>query len=178
MVALLKQSNEQRVYTAVRGSTYTNEDATIIGPELERLSQAYGTEIPSLTPSQIIAAAQDISSPLHQYFDWDRDEAAHKWHLVQARHLVNAIRIEIVTYDRREQTRFSMPHMVSVKTSEERAYVPIGTVLETPELLGQIREQAERSAQYWYAQYKKYRRFEQFTSLGPLFDAIESIDSH
>ncbi len=53
--------------------------------ELERLRLLHGGV---LMPELVVNAARYKSSPLHESFDWDDGEAAHKWRLEQARRLI------------------------------------------------------------------------------------------
>lgn len=69
----------KKEYTAVPGSGFTEQDAQIIGPELERLAGLGVT-----TPDGIMDAAQDEASPLHPYFEWDNKAAAAKYREWQA----------------------------------------------------------------------------------------------
>jgi len=53
--------------------------------ELLRIAQEHGG---ILRPEDVIEAAKDARSPLHDQFDWSDDVAAHKWRLHQARNLI------------------------------------------------------------------------------------------
>ena len=48
-----------------------------------------------LTPEQVVEAARDPASPLHEEFEWDDTEAGHKWRLNQARTLIRSVRVTI-----------------------------------------------------------------------------------
>lgn len=48
-----------------------------------------------LRPEAVVQAAQDPNSLLHTYFEWDDDEAAAKWRLEQARHLIKSVQVFI-----------------------------------------------------------------------------------
>jgi len=50
-----------------------------------------------ITPQQVLDAARDEDSPLHPFFEWDDDEAAEKWRLMQARTLIKSVKVEIQT---------------------------------------------------------------------------------
>lgn len=45
------------------------------------------------TPEEIVAEAQKVTSPLHAYFEWDDDLAAHQYRIHQARKLVARVKI-------------------------------------------------------------------------------------
>ena len=66
-----------------------NLDANEVGPELETLYDRFG----HLTPDIVIDAAKDPGSAMHDYFEWDDAEAAHKYRKWQGRMIINSIRI-------------------------------------------------------------------------------------
>jgi len=41
-----------------------------------------------ILPSSVVEAARSSRSPLHKYFDWNDNKAAHEWRLQQARYLI------------------------------------------------------------------------------------------
>lgn len=48
-----------------------------------------------LLAESVVEAAKDKNSPMHDQFDWDDSEAAHKWRLTQAEGLIRKFRIVI-----------------------------------------------------------------------------------
>lgn len=73
----------------------------IIADRLVLLTQRCGG---SLTPNAVVEDAQDESSPLHAYFEWDDTEAARQWRLEQARALNRSVRVEVQTETRTVST--------------------------------------------------------------------------
>ena len=53
-----------------------------------------------LTPEQVVNAAADESSALHDCFTWDDSDAAAKWRLDEAREIIRSVRIETVIEER------------------------------------------------------------------------------
>ena len=49
----------------------------------------------ALTPAAVLNEAQKKSSPLHEYFVWDNSEAANRYRLKQAGHLIRCITVKI-----------------------------------------------------------------------------------
>ncbi len=49
-----------------------------------------------LFPSEVLNAARDENSPLHDFFEWDDSAAAEAYRLDQARELIRRIKIEVV----------------------------------------------------------------------------------
>lgn len=63
--------------------------------ELRRLYERDGY----LSPEQVLAAAQDETSPLHGHFEWDDGEAGNAWRLHQARTLIMRCKVTVVGGD-------------------------------------------------------------------------------
>ena len=53
----------------------------------------------------VVEAARPDTSPLHQQFDWEDSEAAHKWRMHQARNLIRVTVEYIGTGDQKTSTR-------------------------------------------------------------------------
>jgi hypothetical protein len=63
----------------------------IIKAELKKLEKNG-----KLTPFDVIEAARDKTSPLHEYFEWNDTEAARLYRIEQARGLIRTVKIEVV----------------------------------------------------------------------------------
>jgi hypothetical protein len=48
-----------------------------------------------ITAEQLVNAARDDDSPLHDYFEWDDTTAAHQWRITQARALIGSAKLNI-----------------------------------------------------------------------------------
>ena len=48
-----------------------------------------------ITPEDVVTEAEDVNSPLHHLFEWDDGEAAHRYRLDQARHLIRSVKVHI-----------------------------------------------------------------------------------
>lgn len=51
----------------------------------------------NLTPDAVLEDARSKKSPLHDCFEWDDSEAAHRYRLEQARTLIRSVRVEVTT---------------------------------------------------------------------------------
>lgn len=51
----------------------------------------------NLTPDAVLEDARSKKSPLHDQFEWNDGEAAHKYRLEQARTLIRSVRVEVTT---------------------------------------------------------------------------------
>lgn len=80
-----------------------DEQARIVRAELERI--AGNADLIGLTTEAVVEAARDPSSPLHGYFTWNIQDAAHKQWLAEARKLIQSVRYVIVSQDTNEPVR-------------------------------------------------------------------------
>src|SRR2546421_688544 len=69
-----------------------------------------------LRPPDVVDAARPKSSPLHEHFDWDDTDAAEKWRLEQARHLIR-FAIQVVEY---KGSNVVVPDFVSLSTDRHK----------------------------------------------------------
>lgn len=107
------------------GRRIKNVNPQEVGTELERIRTAKG----QLTPADVLEAATDPSSPLHNAFEWDDTAAAQQHRLAQARRLVASIRIL------NPPTAAPIVAYVSVKTPDHgRSYLPTVQALSDEEL--------------------------------------------
>ena len=68
-------------------SVQTHEIKQAALAELNRMAKGNAGRI---TPQQVVDAARNPDSPLHQFFEWDDQTAAERYRLVQARTLLRA----------------------------------------------------------------------------------------
>ena len=160
-------------YFAKQGSRYSNEDAKIIGPALERLGQA--------TAEDIVKTASEETSPLHTYFEWDNSVAADEYRKGQARIMAASIMIKVVDRGGKD-TDVRAFHAVKFDKSdiaeEHRRYVPIDVVRKNEGMSDQVIEEAKKQLHGWRTRYNAYRQlFPEFEQqLGPVFDIITKVE--
>lgn len=113
--------------------------------ELELLCDQHGGK---LSPLQVVEAATPIKHPLHDYFTWDNDVAAHEWRLHEARKLLR-VRIEIVLGEK----RVLIPAFTSdpaERALERASYVPTRRVFVSVDLRAAAVEDAlDRLLSWW-----------------------------
>lgn len=100
-----------------------------------------------LTAESVLAAAQDVSSPIHSLFEWDDTIAAHEYRLEQARRVV---RMTITTVEGERVRAFV--HLRSVDT-----YTPIEDALATTDWRQEILDQFHRDAAAFAAKWATHR---------------------
>lgn len=87
----------------------------------------------NLTPDRVIEDARNPKSPLHEYFEWDKDSAHAKYLVIQARELIRSVRvviernehkISVIGYVRDPDAKNGeqgYSSVASIKTDKERA---------------------------------------------------------
>ena len=99
--------------------------------ELERLARNG-----RLTPENVVLAAESPESPLHQYFTWDNDTAAHKCRLEEARTLIRRVKV-IVTVKKNTVVVPAYVHDPELE-GNEAGYVSIKTVKDEKKFKAKI----------------------------------------
>lgn len=95
----------------------------------------------TLTERLLVDVASDPASPLHDQFVWDNDLAADGFRIVQARLLINRVKISI----QEGETVRVMPAFVSViDGSGKRVRVGSERALANPDLLAQVLAQTRQ----------------------------------
>lgn len=139
------------------GRTLKNVNPQEVGEELERIRQEKGT----LVAADVLDAASDPGSPLHNAFEWDDTAAARQHRLNQARRLIVSIRVL------NSPTARPTVAYVSVKTPDKgRSYVPTIEAMSDEELqvrvLAEVRQAIEAIE----------RRYASFTEIADLLQNI------
>lgn len=166
-------------YYAVPGSGLTDKDAAVIGPEVARLEKRGASRV-----HDVLTAARDRQSPLHRYvFDCSRSDAADRYYLHNAGHVVRSIQVEVVT--RRKPDSEPVPHRMRAfypvhrddASSEEddgreRHYVSISTVLRSVDYSTQVWREGLRYLQLFRSRFKDYDDI-----FGPVIAAIDETEA-
>jgi two-component system, cell cycle response regulator CtrA len=87
-------------YFALTGSSFTNDDAGIIGPVLQEIAEAG-----DVTAEDVVQAAHSSNSPLRNYFEWDDAKAAHKYRVIQAGEMIDVVRVRFVSGGKEHSVR-------------------------------------------------------------------------
>ncbi len=135
-----------------------------ITKELIRLNQENGGV---LTPHEIVEAAKNENSPLHDFFDWNDTEAARKWRIEQARHMLRIC----VWYDNRVSEKNPMRVFVSLTTDrkENEGYRVITEVMNDEERRAVLMSDAEKELATFQ------RKYSMLVELNGIFDEIEKL---
>lgn len=140
-----------KTYMARPGSMMSHDDARRVGTFIDK---EFGER--TFTPQELLEKARPEKSPIHGDFDWDRDVAAEKWNLQQARQLIASIMLVEETKSGEVTTR-AFHHVVERSlTGKASVYVADHVVWQEPYLAAQVIERAKREFTAWQRRYTKY----------------------
>lgn len=129
-----------------------NEKATEVGNYLRKIAD--GKDIQSLTPEEVVQAAKDKSSPLHDIiFKLSEREAAYQYRLERARLLLRSLVVYYV--DNKGQTTTSQAFL-SVSEGPRVVYYESDYVWKTPSLRDSVVEEARRDLEAFLRRYQQY----------------------
>lgn len=157
-----------KVFKAKEGAAFSDAKAQIYGERLHELLSSHG----KLTPQLVVKDARKKMSPLHEFFEWDNDEAAKKFRLHQARMLMNSIELKVeVRNEKGKNNEIKVRAFLNVKDEEqeERFYTSAEVVLSKEEYSKQIMQEALREIQYWR------KKYSDLVELKPVFEVVDKI---
>lgn len=162
-----RRSSTAKIYTWVPGSRFNRDlDVVAIGQELDRLIAAHGQKLPAET---VVDTAANPTSPLHRVFEWDDDEAARQYRIVQAQHLLRSVQVTITTPERREVTmRLTVARERSAQPGKH-FYSTTEYALADPELRSEVLKQALREM----AAFR--RKYAELSELVPIFTVVDRL---
>lgn len=117
----------------------------------------------SATTAQILDKARDEKTELHKCFDWDDAEAAEKWRLQQARHIVCNLVIKEKSDTPRPEVR------VFFKTDADSGYKPTVMIMQDKDEYRKLLDRALAELNSFRAKYKT------LAELDGVFDAIDQL---
>lgn len=117
----------------------------------------------SATTAQILDKARDEQTELHKCFDWDDAEAAEKWRLQQARHIVCNLVIKEKSDTPRSEVR------VFFKTDADSGYKPTVMIMQDKDEYRKLLDRALAELTSFRAKYKT------LVELDGVFDAIDRV---
>ena len=119
-----------------------------------------------LTPKNLVEEARNRKSVLHNFFEWNNDEAGEKWRIHQATVLINQVEIEVG-----ESKMFAFEN-VSVQIEDgrnERVYMTPNEIASNSDLKKQVIKNALGIIATWQEKYKQY------AELSPIFTSIKKV---
>ena len=142
--------------------------------ETEKINQNVIKEIlaiekkDELTAESLLEKAKENNSSLHDFFEWDDTAAAEKWRMVQARNVINEVRVIV---NDTEMYAFESVRINAVtEETSEREYKPIVEILNNDDYKAQLVNRAMSEIEHWQ------KRYEQINELSPIFDSIDATN--
>lgn len=112
-----------------------------------------------LTPPGVVDEARDPAHPLHARFEWDNEVAGERYRLVQARELIQSVR---VTYTNPRGKTSDVRGFQSVRRESGWVYEPSSEVAQDPVTRSVVLAEMERE---WRSLHARYSQFEEFTAM-------------
>lgn len=147
-----------------KSGAHLKGDPQKVGERLEALREKHGG---ALTAAQVVRDAQAKSSPLHPCFEWDDSEAARKYRLAQAGHVMRCV---VISVEQPHGRPIVTPLLVNIRQEESptRVYTSAPEAFADPLLAEQIEQQAFRELRQFRQKYARVR------SLAHIFAAIDA----
>jgi len=149
------------------------KDEDKVAKRLMELQKKYG----ELQPHHVVNDARNSKSPLHHLFTWNKDKAAEKLWLIEAREIIRKLLIAtevngkviytraFVNIQRDDENELTLNSF----QSNESTYLNIGDILKNPKLREYALERAYRELESFE---RKYANFEE---LCIVIDAIQQL---
>ena len=163
-----------------RDGSQLHGDAQAAGERLHAIKASKS----ALTPELVLADASAKRSPLHAYFEWDDTEAAQKYRLAQAGHLIRSVVVTFEEVEPPSERQVSLQGVAAAPLSPARpvrAFLPIrdeegqSSYVPTQEAMadGDMRRQVlERAHAEMAAVGRKYRELQE---LSGVFQALDQV---
>jgi hypothetical protein len=144
------------IFAAWKSGCRISADAQKVADEILTIGR-------SATTAQILDKARDEKTELHKCFDWDDAEAAEKWRLQQARHIVCNLVIKEKNETPRPEVR------VFFKTDADSGYKPTVLIMQDKDEYRKLLDRALAELNSFKAKYKT------LVELDGVFDAIDKV---
>lgn len=148
--------------------------AEAIRSELLALSEGHGV----LTPELVVQRSRDPASALHQFFEWDDDQAAEKFRLVQAGALIRRVKLTIVraSTDNKVVIFGSVREWVSPQSERKSKANPGGGYAAVQTVLSDEDRRADLIATARSELMSLRRKYETLEELSAVWDAVDSLE--
>jgi hypothetical protein len=131
----------QRKYSIKEGSKIPAKKAGVVGRALHAIRERRG----KLTADVVVEEAKATKHPLHEFFDWNDRQAAQKYRLEQARHLMRSVYVII-----EEVHSDPIRAVVAFEQDDDLCdYVPIVEALSNAQQRQQLLDDARDELKSW-----------------------------
>lgn len=156
------------------GSRFTKAAIPVAEKALEAIAKPDGTFV----PQDVVDAAAPPRSPLHAFFEWDDTEAAREYRLHQARVLVRAVEVRVLTAENAEEW-VPKYNSVIVRTdagTQERRYATLSTVTRAPDLVAQVQTRLEEELLACRRRYEAHKHIPEFhRRFAAIFEEVDRL---
>jgi hypothetical protein len=148
--------------------------AEAIRSELLAINEEHGV----LTPELVVQRSREPASALHQFFEWDDDQAAEKFRLVQAGALIRRVRLTIVraSTETKVVTFGSVRAFVSPASERKSKANPEGGYGTIQDVLSDEDRRADLIATARRELAALRRKYETLEELSAVWDAVDSLE--
>ncbi len=107
----------------------------------------------SIDTQHVVDIARSEDSVLHNYFQWEDGVAAEQYRKMQARMLINSIRVEIIPNSNRKA--FFSIKVENPVNAQDRKYFSRLTIEQTPAMQDRLIKTALQSLKHWVETYRE-----------------------
>lgn len=136
-------------------------DAQAAGGAIEDLRGRVGGHV---LPADVLEHARSANSPLHGAFEWDDGEAAHRYRIQQAGHLLRSLVVHVRFEPRAEPKPVRAFVNVVNRETDRRGYVSLPDAMSDADYRAQVIQQAWRELHSWREKYREYSELAAVTS--------------
>ena len=105
-----------------------------------------------LTPEAVVDFARPASSPIHNRFTWDDNEAAHQYRLWEARQMIRVVAVMVGEKDQKPMRVFVS--LMPDRDNESGGYREMTAVLADPDMRDQMLADALAEMEVFEAKYQ------------------------
>lgn len=161
------------MFKAVEGSHISDANAEKYGARINALVVKHGF----VTPQDVVDDAAKMSSPLHDYFEWDDTEAAAAYRIEQAKMLIRSIAVTIVSENKPVIRQFfSVSPTPNMETKATKVYISLDKVMSDSDRRREVVEFALRELRGWTTRYAQYAELSKLTQV--ISNELKRIDTH
>ena len=114
---------------------YKFKKSSRVKADANKIMQEINSQDGFITPEKYVDFARDPSTEAHKTITWDDSEAAMKWRLDEARHVIRSI---VIVQDDTDMEPVRVFASITVDHGTERSYVPADVFLNDAVMLSEV----------------------------------------
>jgi hypothetical protein len=127
-----------------------------------------------IQPKHVVEAARDESSPLHNVFEWDDTIASEKFRMMQARVLMNQVKVELIG----RKVPAYINATINVQNVPQKGYVNSQRLISDEQVHAQALASAARELEHWRRKYNHLLELKPLVNEEALGELIGSMKGH